>query len=325
MPDARLHLPPATTAPVTESILVIRHGGLRGIVQALGPLKAIRSYHPRARITLLTTAPYADFLRASGYADMVCSDPLPLFRPSGWRILLRRLHGEDFDRVYDLQCSLRSSLYFGLMPLPRPEWSGTAWGCSRPYVNPGRGPQHPVERMAEQLRQSGIPVSGPAELDWADADIRSFALPRRYVLLLPGGRRHKGANAFWPPDHYAKLARALVADGIAPVLIGDDGDAPAIGKIAAAAPGSIDLAGRTTPFDLVAMARACLLAVGNDTGALHLLAAAGAPTLALFSAVADPALAAPRGDLVRILRAAALRVVPVEEVLAVLAQMERPA
>src|SRR3546814_178906 len=69
MPDARLHLPPATTAPVTESILVIRHGGLRGIVQALGPLKAIRSYHPRARITLLTTAPYADFLRASGASD----------------------------------------------------------------------------------------------------------------------------------------------------------------------------------------------------------------------------------------------------------------
>src|SRR3546814_14475237 len=82
MPDARLHLPPATTAPVTESILVIRHGGLRGIVQALGPLKAIRSYHPRARITLLTTAPYADFLRASGYADMVCSDPLQIGRAS---------------------------------------------------------------------------------------------------------------------------------------------------------------------------------------------------------------------------------------------------
>ena len=42
--------------------------------------------------------------------------------------------------------------------------------------------------------------------------------------------------------------------------------------------------------------------VSNDTGPAHLLAAAGAPTLALFSGESDPALCAPRGAQVRVLR-----------------------
>ena len=37
------------------------------------------------------------------------------------------------------------------------------------------------------------------------------------------------------------------------------------------------------------------LAVGNDTGPLHLAAASGAPTVVLFSKASDPALSAPRG------------------------------
>ena len=45
------------------------------------------------------------------------------------------------------------------------------------------------------------------------------------------------------------------------------------------------------------------LAVGNDTGPLHLAAAAGAPTVVLFSSASDPALSAPRGK-VAVLQAA---------------------
>ncbi|WP_370153739.1 glycosyltransferase family 9 protein [Ferrovibrio sp.] len=324
MPDSRLHAVPAATTPVRERILVIRLGGLRGIVQALGAMKAIRDHHAGAHVTLLTTAPYADFLRAADVADAVCCDPLPLLRPSAWRILLRRLHGGEFDRVYDLQCSLRSSLYFGLLPLPRPDWSGRAWGCSRPYAAPpGRGPLHPVDRLTEQLRQAGIPVVAPADLSFAGDGIGRFALPPRFALLAPGGRRQKGVYAFWPTDHYATLARGLLADGILPLLLGDARDAALTMRIAAQAPGSLDLAGQTSLADLAALARRAAFAVGNDNGALHLLAAAGAPTLALFSAAADPGLAAPRGRLVRILRATALQVVPVEEVLSALAQVER--
>ena len=54
--------------------------------------------------------------------------------------------------------------------------------------------------------------------------------------------------------------------------------------------------------------------VGNDTGPLHLIAAAGAPTLALFSSASDPNLCGPRGH-ATVLQAANLNDLPVDMVL----------
>ena len=61
------------------------------------------------------------------------------------------------------------------------------------------------------------------------------------------------------------------------------------------------------------MGAGAALAVGNDTGPLHLIAAAGAPTLALFSNASDPDLCAPRGR-VTVLRAESLDLLSVDDV-----------
>ena len=67
------------------------------------------------------------------------------------------------------------------------------------------------------------------------------------------------------------------------------------------------------------------LAVGNDTGVLHLIAAAGAPTIALFSGASDPAVKGPRGH-VTVLHSPALKDLPVDTVAhAALALAQQPA
>ena len=53
-------------------ILVIKLGALGDIVLALGPFAAIRDAHRDARATLLTTAPYAELMRASPYFEVPC-------------------------------------------------------------------------------------------------------------------------------------------------------------------------------------------------------------------------------------------------------------
>jgi len=58
--------------------------------------------------------------------------------------------------------------------------------------------------------------------------------------------------------------------------------------------------------------------VGNDTGPMHLLAAAGCPAVVLFSRASDPALCAPRGPCVRVLRRPDLADLDVTAVLDVL-------
>jgi ADP-heptose:LPS heptosyltransferase len=300
-------------------LLVIKLGALGDFVQALGPAAAIRAYHQNAEITLLTSAPFAPFARGAPYFDRVWVDERPgLPRPAAlWRLRRRLIEGA-FDRVYDLQTSDRSSLYFHLLgPGRRPEWSGIARGASHPHTNPGRDLMHTLDRQAEQLRIAGIAHVPAPDLAWAMTDIERFALPERVLLLAPGGAPHRPEKR-WPVERFAALAQRAAAAGAAPVVIGGKSEAPLGAAIAATEPATIDLTDRTSFGDVAALGAKALYAVGNDTGPMHLVVAGGAPATILYSAASDPALTAPRGPRVTILRRPDLAALGVEEVAATL-------
>ena len=63
-------------------------------------------------------------------------------------------------------------------------------------------------------------------------------------------------------------------------------------------PQARDLTGRTDFATVALFGADAALVVGNDTGPLHLAAAAGAPTVVLFSGASDPTLSAPRGHVI---------------------------
>lgn len=313
-------------ADTPPHILAIKLGALGDFVQALGPFAAIRRHHAGARITLLTTPPYADFAAASPYFDSIAIDERPKpWRISAWLGLRRRLLSGGFSRIYDLQTSDRSSLYFRLFwPRSAPEWSGIAAGCSHPHANPRRDFLHTIERQAEQLAAAGIASVQPPDLSWAKADVARFALPPRFALIAPGGAVHR-PNKRWSDDHYAQLATRLADAGVTPVLLGQASEAPLLVRIRAAAPGAVSLAGQTTLLDVVGLARRAAVAVGNDTGPMHLATTAGAPSLVLYSEESDPALCAQRGPSVTILRKPRLSELSVDEVAAATLRVMRPA
>jgi len=297
-------------------ILVIKLGALGDIVQALGPMAAIRRHHADAHVVLLTSAPFAEFLRGSPYADEVWVDRRPrLLDLPGILRLRRRLRGGGFARVYDLQTSDRSSFYYCLLgPGARPEWSGIARGASHRQGDPGRERMHTLERQRDQLRIAGIAEVPPPDLSWVKADLRGFDLPERFAVLIPGGAAHRPEKR-WPVERYAALAAWLRARGVTPVTIGGEAERP----LGAAIPASRDLTGRTSFVEVAAIGRRALWAIGSDTGPMHLMVAAGAPATVLFSAASDPALTAPRGGRVTILRRERLADLPVEEVAATVA------
>ncbi len=297
-------------------ILIIKLGALGDVVLATGPFAAIRAHHPDARITLLTTKSYADWLGSAPYFDDVWIDPRPgALNVNGWRSLRQRLRGGGFGRVYDLQTSSRSSRYFWLMHPTPPEWSGIAPRCSHPDADPNRNHLHTVARQAGQLRAAGITTVPPPSLDWCNADLSRFTLPARFALLVPGGSAHRPEKR-WPARAYAALARRLLEQGIAPLLIGTGAEARVLAEIEAQAPGVQSLLGQTDFPSLCALARRAALAVGNDTGPMHLIATAGCRSVVLFSNTSDPALTAPRGRAVTIIREARLGDLSVDRVMA---------
>lgn len=276
-------------------ILVIKLGALGDFVQALGPAAAIRAHHRAARITLLTTAPFADFARQCPYFDDVWLDDRPAaWRVGGWLALRRRLRAAGFARIYDLQTSDRSGFYFRLLgPGRRPEWSGIAKGCSHPDRNPESTRLHTIERQKSQLRDAGIADVPPPDLSWVTADVGRFGLAGDTLLLAPGGAAHRPGKR-WPAENYAGIAVRAAKRGLVPVLLGTASEAGITGAIAAAVPASADLTGRTGLADIVALARGAVAAIGNDTGPMHLIAGAGCKSVVLFSSASDPALCAPR-------------------------------
>lgn len=321
-------MPSSGVEPVSTGahrILVIKLGALGDFALAMGPFAAIRRHHADAHITLLTIPSLADLGRACGYFDAVWTDDRPsLWNVPGWLKLARRLNGGGFGRVYDLQTSDRSSFYFRLMSPPfgrQPEWSGIARGASHPHDNPRRDFLHTIERQKEQLARAGIYDVRPPDLSWAEADTARFGLVAPFVLLVPGSSPTR-PDKRWPASSFAALAERLHKQGTQPVLVGAEAERSVIQTIHARVPQARDLCGQTSYLDIVGLARAAAGAVGNDTGPMHLIAAAGCRTVALFSSASDPSLCAPRGpspDSVTVLRRARLADLPVDEVLAALA------
>ncbi len=298
-------------------ILVIKLGALGDLVLAFGPFAAIRAQHRAETVTLLTTAPFVELCRASPWFDRVAVDARPAWWDlGGVRTLRRTLRGFDF--VYDLQTSRRSSHYFRLAG--RPGWSGIARGATHPHDNPDRDRMHTSARQAEQLARAGIEAVPPPELSWLAA--HGPVLPGPYALLVPGAAAHRPAKR-WPAARFAVVAGVLRARGLRPVVVGSADEAPLAASILDGGPG-LDLTGRTSLLELGGLAARASVAIGNDTGPMHLAASMGCRSIVLFSRESDPALTAPRGpdaSAVQVLRAGDLAGLGVDRVVALLGMM----
>ncbi len=288
-------------------ILVIKLSALGDFVLSLAAMKKIREAHRKAHITLLTTPPFEGLARASPYFNAVDTDGRPENFPQ-WMALRRRLRAAGYDRVYDLQTSAQSNRIFqSLRPRP-PAWSGIAFGCSLPHKNPLRDQMHTLERHADQLMYAGIwpdaptaPGTAPGpDLSWVlarapgERPMAGGVKPKPYAMFVPGGSAHRPEKR-WPVEKYGELARILYARGLDIVIIGGPQEAALAHAIQRTVPRARDLTGRTDFASIAVLGAKAALAVGNDTGPLHLAAAAGAPTVVLFSGASDPALSAPRG------------------------------
>jgi ADP-heptose:LPS heptosyltransferase len=316
-----------------KRILVIKLGALGDFVLALAAAKRIREAHTKAHITLLTTPPYEALARLSPYFNEVW----PNGRPAGfdeWWTLVGALRGGRFDRVYDLQTSSGSSRLRPMLWPFGPEWSGRA---SHRRRNPQRDQMHTLERQADQLRAAGIwpdaPIlpgsAPPPDLSWIlnkykqPRPLAGVPAPRPYAMLVPGASE-KRPEKRWPVERFAELAAKLKDQGLDVVIIGGPQES-ALARIIQKSNGQArDLTGRTDFAQIAVLGARAALAVGNDTGPLHLIAAAGAPSVALFSAASDPALCGPRGH-VAVLQAENLGDMSVDMVLRTAMSVMTPA
>ena len=318
-------------SPDFKRVLIIKFGGLASFVQSLAAAKLIREFHFGARITLLTSDEFKPFAEKCPYFDVIDTAGPATTDPKVIAQVIGRIRKAKFDIVYDLECSQRTNNYYlGLKPWP-PRWSGIATNCSHPHENDARDEMHPLDRFAEQLSHAGLgPPGGWAQgaaplpdLSWVRMAQRDpprlqpgfFSLKQPYVLFVPGADQDK-PDRLWPIERYSELARRLAARGVMVAIVGGPAERDIGAAINRAEPKAKNIVSRTDLFQLAALAERAAAAVGDDSGPMHVAAAAGAPCVVLYSSEHETALVAPRGRAgVLKLLAPQVEELPVEDVM----------
>jgi ADP-heptose:LPS heptosyltransferase len=109
-----------------------------------------------------------------------------------------------------------------------------------------------------------------------------FSLNGPYALLIPGSSADHPEKR-WPLDRFIALARWLADNGVTPVVIGSKAEGDIGMQIGRVEQRSKNLVGRTDLFQLATLAERAAVAIGGDTGPMHLAAAARAPSICLFA------------------------------------------
>lgn len=126
----------------------------------------------------------------------------------------------------------------------------------------------------------------------------TFPAPPRegsLLALCPGAEY--GSAKRWLPEYFAEVARYQMTQGGTVLLLGSNKDAAITATIAAAvnAPHCLDLAGKTSLAEAIALLALADTVVSNDSGLMHIAAAVGTPVIALYGS-SDPSYTPPLSD-----------------------------
>jgi lipopolysaccharide heptosyltransferase II len=170
-------------------------------------------------------------------------------------------------------------------------WTGAREGSWLAYTHRIPLPTldaHAADRYLWLGRMLGFP-EGPAEFTVpipaaAEAHVEQVledhGLAGKPLAFLAPGTLWETKH--WPAESFASVAKYFLEQGWAVVLAGSGKDRAVCQRVSAAAPGVLDLSGKTTVSQLAALIRQAAMCVTNDSGPMHLAAAVGAPLVAIF-------------------------------------------
>jgi ADP-heptose:LPS heptosyltransferase len=218
---------------------------------------------------------------------------------------LREVRDRRFDLVLDLQRHLKSGIVSRATGAPvrigfhRRNAKELNWLWNTHTIEPVAGRGWKLEHYLRFADFLELPPAAPR------FDIRLTAAEdaRAAELVAPLGRPFAALflgstweSRLWFAERYAAVVDALDARGLDAVLVGgtDVGPLAAATRAGATRP-PLDLTARTSLRECYGVLARARLAIGPDSGPMHLAAAAGTPVVSLWGAT-TPARSAPAGS-----------------------------
>lgn len=295
-----------------KEFLIIRLSSIGDVLHCTPVAAGLKEKWPDCRITWLVGAVSADVIRCNPYVDEVIVWPREEFEKSFrcfdfhrawslWRQLRDTLSQRSFFAVLDIHGLFLTGVIAGMPQSSlRIGMKGTREGNSLFMTKTAAaGGLHITERYLGVLSLLGITdcrqlmtlVVPEKSREFGDEILRQLSGEKKIAVLAPGTT---WPAKTWPARCYAELAALLYPD-FHILLCGGKADKAAGAEIEekAAVPVT-NVIGRTGLLELAGILAGADILIAGDTGPLHMAAALGIPTAAVFGPT-NPAVYAPRG------------------------------
>lgn len=272
-------------------ILIVGPTRIGDAVLASGLVKKLADEAPGARFTIAVGPAAAPLFReVPGLDELIVMEKRPW---SGhWFSLWNRVRRQRWSLIIDMRGSALSDF------LRRER---------RAVHKKSAEPTHKVIEAARLLTLEADPPA-PYLFTSDEIEARADELVGHGGPILAMGPAANWMGKAWPIERYGRLANELLdADGPMAgarlMILGGPDDVRYVEPLTQAMPRDrlIDLTGQADLLTAYACLKRVRLFVGNDSGLMHLAAAAGAPTVGLFGP-SDDRLYAPWGEHVRTVR-----------------------
>ena len=294
LPPRRMDL----RATEVRNILVVKFFGLGSILLSTGALSMMRTCFPKARITFLSFSSNEELLRRFPPVDEVMTlDPVRFLSfARDLLFCLRRIVQAEYDIAFDFEffskcstmlCGLSRAPYRVGFALP------TRWRTLHLTHNVMLPKEHHViDAFRSQVRALCMDaeledIVAPLLLDH-DAHSLSQKIPLHEgsTVVMNVNAGETSLDRRWPASRFASLIAELASNnGYFFVLTGRESERAYVQGVIDRTNHShrcFNAAGLLTIPELCALLRNCRLLISNDSGPVHLAAALGVPTIALF-------------------------------------------
>jgi heptosyltransferase-2 len=274
-------------------ILIVPYVWIGDFVRCHSVVKLLRAKAPERPVDIVSStlcAPLADYMPGIRQAVVIDLPRRRLGLPLQ-RQLTSRLREKNYAQALVMSRKWKAALAPFLAGIPLR--TGFAGEARFGLINDMRVGERKLPRMIDQMGALALPKGARLPAEWPLPELKVpanevarwraqrglTAEGRPIVTLSPGA---VGVGKAWPPGHYAALARALSEDGASVWVLGGP-DETAIAKQIADAAGmhAHDLTSADLRNAILALAAADI-SVTNDSGLMHVSAAIGTPTIAIF-------------------------------------------
>lgn len=287
-----------------QRILLVLHGSIGDVTRALPLVRLLRAGYPKAFIAWSVEPPSAPLLEGNPAIDEVI-----LFDRRHWRKsfggYLRQIRRRKFDLVLDLQRHLKSGVISRASGAPqrlgfhRADTKECNWLFNNLFIERCGNSISKLEHYLKFAEFLGLPKA-PLEWDFALSDLEQSRVDQHLAQVgapfaaLFLGTRWESKN--WFADQIAASADLLRREfRLGVVLLGAASDRQLAEQcLALADPGPVNLAGSTSLREAIGILSRAKIAVGPDTGLMHIAAALRVPVISLWGAT-DPGRTGPYG------------------------------